>query len=101
MKAAEKLARLLEDERLAARHADVERLVQLQDEKQQALLTMQQESVDPRIVEQLANACRANLWLMRHLADCLRGVLGAEVVPTYGDRGQRLEASLGSLRGRL
>lgn len=101
--AAERLSRLLEHERIAAIAADVDRLMQIQDLKRDALSAVHSGNTPPHEIEALAHAARNNIVLMRHLVQCLRGFSLVED-NAYGATGERVSAvapSGGQLRGRL
>jgi hypothetical protein len=72
------LAELLDRERVAAAHADVDTLSQLQDLKRAALERLRRSGAPASVVAPLAAQARANLALMRHLVHCLRGLAGEE-----------------------
>lgn len=90
----------LQTERDAARRADFDGLLSVQEEKR-ALLAQVKASATPEDAAELAELARKNLGLMRHLLSCLRGYLGLEAEPTYGAKGQSIDALQSSLRGRL
>jgi hypothetical protein len=90
----------LQSERDAALRADFDRLLELQDEKRE-LLAQVKASATPEMAGELAEQARKNLVLLRHLAACVRGYLGLDAEPTYGAKGQSIEAPPSSLRGRL
>jgi hypothetical protein len=98
--AGQAFARVLEAERDAAMHADLDALLRLQDEKR-ALMPLVQAQAAPEVARELAERARANLSLMRHLLACLRGYLSLEAEPTYSARGEALPSGHGALRGRL
>lgn len=101
--AAERLARLLEHERVAAIAADIDRLIELQDLKREAVSEVHSDNTAPSEIEVLAAAARNNIVLMRHLVQCLRGFSLVEE-NAYGATGERVTATAdanGQLRGRL
>lgn len=100
---AERLSRLLEHERVAAISADIDRLIQLQDLKRDAISAVTPQNTPPHEIEVLATAARNNIVLMRHLVQCLRGFSMVED-NAYGATGERVTgvaAASGQLRGRL
>ncbi len=100
---AERLSRLLEHERIAAIAADVDRLMQLQDLKRDAISAVTPQNTPPHEIDVLATAARNNIVLMRHLVQCLRGFSMVED-NAYGATGERVAAvaaASGQLRGRL
>lgn len=101
--ASERLSRLLEHERIAAIAADVDRLMQIQDLKREAVSAVHPGNTPPHEIEALAAAARNNIVLMRHLVQCLRGFSLVED-NAYGATGERVTgptAVAGQLRGRL
>jgi hypothetical protein len=90
----------LETERVAALRADFDTLLRVQDEKR-ALLAQLKASATPEVAGELAERARKNVFLIRHLLACLRGQLGLDAEPTYGARGQAIDAPQGGMRGRL
>jgi hypothetical protein len=98
--AAQAFARALEAERDAARHADFDALLRIQDEKL-ALMPLIKETATPEVARELAELARKNIGLMRHLLACVRGHLGLDAEPTYTARGEALTSGHNALRGRL
>ena len=90
------LAHLLDEEHEAAKSADLERLVSLQEAKRAAVVSLG--AIPPSDDERsaLAIAARENLVLIRHLAMMFRALAGTGVAVTYGAAGQRVET--GDLR---
>ncbi len=83
---------LLEAEREAACRAEVDRLVQLQRRKRALLEPLRRQPPSPEEAERIAARSRANLRLLRHLAECFRALGGAEepeAVRGYDARGRR------------
>ncbi len=99
---AQRLSRLLEHERIAAISADVDRLMQIQDLKREAIGAVNAQNTPPHEIDALATAARNNIVLMRHLVQCLRGFAMVED-NAYGATGERtaVAAASGQLRGRL
>lgn len=95
--AATRLWDLLDKERLAAIAADVDAVVCVQEDKRSALEAFHASYPDREEVELLAEVAHANLVLLRHLAECFRGLAGLEGQSVYGAGGQSVQ--LGS-RGR-
>ena len=96
------LARLLDEEREAAKAANLERLVELQEAKRAAVESLG--AIPPSDEEHsaLAIAARENLVLIRHLASMYRALAGGGVAVTYGAAGQRVETGdLKHERGHL
>lgn len=81
------LEELLEEERLAARTADVDRLVSLQEEKRAVLdrLSLSTLSIEDRA--RIGRRAEANLALMRHLSQCIGAFLGTGAPTTYSATG--------------
>lgn len=95
--AAHRLWDLLEKERLAAIAADVDAVAAVQEDKRVALTAFHRSAPDQEEVELLVEVAHANIVLMRHMAECYRGLLGVEGQSVYGAAGQSVQ--LGS-RGR-
>lgn len=99
--AAQRLSRLLENERIAAISADIDGLMELQDQKRDALGAVNPSNTSTREIEVLAEAARNNIVLMRNLVQCLRGFSLVEE-SAYGASGERVTSdNSGHLRGRL
>jgi len=99
--AAEAFARALETERQAALCADLDTLLRVQEEKRE-LMPLLKASADEATVADLSERARKNLGLIRHLAQCLQGMLGAAAESGYDANGQTsLAPGLTNLRGRL
>jgi hypothetical protein len=90
----EELFELLEQEREAARLADVTSLLAIQEPKQRAIESLRDTDIPPEVMEELAHVAVANIALMRHLAECLEATLhGDEAAETrYGAHGTLVAA---------
>jgi uncharacterized coiled-coil protein SlyX len=79
----EALVELLEQERIAARRADMDTLLQLQEVKRQVIQKLARQELPPHQLNELTAKARSNIWLLRHLVQCLGGALGEENSATY------------------
>lgn len=95
----DEFSRLLQQENRALREADVGRLVELQQQKRAALDAMKDRGVD--VPDEVAEAARCNVALMRHLVQCLRGMSAQDPEVTYNAAGQRSPHPEGTSRGAL
>ncbi len=96
--AARRYLDLLEEEREAARRADVERLVLVQEHKRAMLEPLRAAALAPAEVERIVVRSRANLRLLRHLSECLRALGHVEATGGaggYDARGRRAFAAEG------
>ena len=100
--AAGRLEVLLGDERHAALAADVGWLERLQVDKAAAIAQLSDEPLSPEQGESLAMRARANLVLLRQLAELHRALLLEHAAPaaTYGPDGLRTAPRLTSSRRR-
>lgn len=87
MSAVDELEKLLDEERDAARRADVDRLVSLQEEKRAVLDRLGAISLSTEDRARIGRRAEANLALMRHLSQCLGAYLGAGNPTTYSATG--------------
>lgn len=76
--ALEAFARLLEDERQAAVRADVDALVSIQEPKRAALEAVRTLGLSGAAVDALATRARHNVALMRHMLECMKGLVGLD-----------------------
>ena len=98
---AETFAAILDEEREAARKADVEALVEIQERKRVALKDLRRVDLPAQDAETLAARARENVALMRHLVQLLGATLGVGEPATYGPEGQQLSVLPPSVRGAL
>jgi len=97
---ARRLWELLELEREAARRADVEALVTLQEQKRELMQALGEQGVEETERDALAQTSAENIELIRHLVAML-GVLAGVSTSTYGRRGMtREDAAPGAMRRR-
>ncbi len=100
--AAARLSALLDEEREAARRADLPRLVELQDEKRAAVDALQGAETTEEERAHLALVARENILLLRHLTSLYQALVGGVSEVTYGAQGHRIETGdLKHERGRL
>lgn len=95
---------LLDAEQQAARRADVDGLLSLQQDKKRLLAELRAAGPQAEVLDALTRRAQANIALMKHLVVCLQGVAEAGNTPaaaTYGATGQRLGYGGGALRGSL
>lgn len=97
--AVERFENLLEEERAAARVADYERLLALQDDKRAAMSDLA--GTDDETLDRLTGLASENIALMRHLVAVLHAVVGGGTTQTYGAEGSIREAQVGRKRGAL
>lgn len=87
-------------EREALRHADVDALVAIQDEKRAALDGLREAGLPQEIRDAFAREAQANLELMHHLVSCLRGIVVSDGGAVYGKQGHvEVTADLGRRHG--
>ena len=98
---AQELATLLDREREAARKADIETLVSLQEQKRVVMDQLRALSASPDEIDFLAASAQANIVLIRYLVQCLRGAIEGGDEGIYTASGARLAASAGRHRGSL
>ena len=99
--AASELLRCLEEERDAARRADLPALVMLADRKCQAVEALRTEHTPRDLLAMLVQRWEENIPLLRHLAACLRAIAGANEQEVYGPAGAMVEAVHRFDRGAL
>lgn len=99
--AAAELSQLLTEEREAAVGARVERLLELQHDKQRAIDRLRAESGLDELPAELLQRARTNVQLIQHLVQCLRGLSGTDADATYGAKGQRNTMPPQTNRGTL
>ena len=92
---------LLDAERDAATAADIERLVEIQKLKGEALTRLRHGTEPPEIVDVLSARALENIALMRHLVSMLRAMMAGGEEATYGGQGQRIDHDVGNRRGSL
>lgn len=97
--AACELALVLDREKHAAAHADVESLLSIQTEKRAALDRLRACAPPAEVLASLQDKARGNVALIRHLVLCLRGVVGGDAA-VYGPSGEARVADLRAPRGR-
>jgi hypothetical protein len=90
---------LLEREREAARRADVDTLLELQEAKRAAIEKIDKSTLSRDRLKQLAEKARSNIWLLRHLVQCLQGAVGEDNAATYTAAGERASPAGGFSRG--
>lgn len=94
------LLELLEEERLAACAADVERLVALQEPKSEAIRRCAEALPSDKELVLLGDRAQNNIALIRHLTNVLHGLLVRQNEDTYGAGGERVASDVSILRGR-
>jgi hypothetical protein len=92
---------LLEREREAARRADIDALLQLQEAKRAAVEEIRKSDLPRDRLNHLAEKARANIWLLRHLVHCLQGAIGASDGQTYTADGRCSTVPNGISRGSV
>lgn len=98
------LAQLLERERQAALHADIDALSELQPLKQELVAGLRRSErgeYSQRTMDGLAAQARDNIGLIRQLVICLRGAIGIPSEAMYTQAGQYMPSVGRSLRGVL
>lgn len=98
--AAQAFAQILERENLAARKADVDALVSLQDEKRALMSRLEQSETPEGVLAELRARAHHNIQLMRHLTQCLQGMLAPQGA-TYNAGGSRPMGAVCRSWGRL
>jgi hypothetical protein len=98
---ATQLLELLEQERDAARRADVERLIELQSLKQEALIRLESIDLPDSVRIRLVDTARSNIDLMRHLAQCLHGLLTCDAPNLYNASGAKAVGGPARIRGSV
>jgi hypothetical protein len=93
--------KLLDEERTAARKADLETLLKLQEAKQEVARRIKPGEVSQRRLLDLADKARSNIWLLRHLVQCLQGAVCADCQTTYTASGERASPTSGFSRGNV
>ncbi len=87
-------------ERDAARRADVDALVAIQDEKRAALEVLREAGLPQELRDAFAREAQLNLELMHHLVSCLRGIVASDGGAVYGKQGNvEVTAELGRRHG--
>lgn len=94
------LAQLLEAERDAAIRADVDALVELQVSKRETLDRLVARGAGERELSRLSHRARQNVALMRHMLECMRGLVGIDHAGTYAPDGS-INRRPGRTRGAL
>lgn len=98
---AKEFAVLLDRERDAARKADIDTLLSLQEQKRAVMDQLRALSASPDEIDFLAQSAKANIVLIRYLVQCLRGVVEGGDESVYTASGARLSAPAGRHRGSL
>jgi len=93
----ELLGALLQEERAAARRADIDALMELQSGKRAVLDRIKAQKTE--LPAHLAELAQSNVVLLRHLVSCLEGAIGIEP-QTYDTYGRRPTLPVGHARGR-
>ena len=93
------LRALLEQEWDAARRADVDALIELQNKKQELVDELKRSGKTAGELESLTADMNRNLSLMRHMVDCMRGLVQVGDPQTYTSDGQQVGGA-GALRGK-
>lgn len=93
---------LLEEERDAARRADIDALVALQERKQAALGELGAAGLSHARIDAIGRRARENVSLMRHLVSLLGATIGIDDnAATYGRAGERRSVVPATIRGAL
>ena len=93
---------LLDEELEAALRADVDALIELQEPKRVALEALRAAPVEEESLEALRESARANVRLIRHLSECLRGLADGGNTLLYGARGRSFRMPrMGQRRGAV
>lgn len=94
-------AALLDDEREAAKRADVETLVVVQEQKRAALEALRGDELTADDRSTLQQRAQRNLRLIRQLVRCFEGMLMEPTEGTYDAQGARTSMRARGLRGLL
>jgi hypothetical protein len=93
--------KLLEQERAAARKADLDTLLKLQEAKQEVARRIKPGDISQSRLLELADKARSNIWLLRHLVQCLQGAVCANNQTTYTASGERSSPPSSFSRGNV
>ena len=74
-------------ERDALRTADIEALVLIQETKKRAVDALYEQGISGEVLSELGLIARSNLKLMRHLLNCLHGIVTSDEGMVYGAKG--------------
>lgn len=85
--AVQRMHAILEEERCAARQADLGRLEVLQEDKRATMALLQRQPGSRAEQESLAALAHDNVTLIRHLTQMLQGMVGLASGATYGANG--------------
>lgn len=96
--AGERFKQLLQQEKDAARRADVNALAELQAEKERCLQALHDADLPDAERAEINALAGRNVDLMRHLVGCLRAMVQPQGEPTYDASGARADEAL---RGRV
>lgn len=99
--AADKLLDLLQEERTAAREANLGHLEALQDRKREVMADLADNPATDFQREALAELAHDNISLMRHLTHMLQGMVGIASGATYGSNGEAGGVDIKTDRGVL
>lgn len=91
----------LKQERAAACQADVDRLLELQEEKRQLLRELRVAELSQQVRASLASQAQRNLALLRQLVQCYSALSTESGEPTYDAHGQCSRQETRALRGYL
>jgi hypothetical protein len=95
----DELVALLDREREAARRADLDTLVELQEAKRIVVEQISHSELPRDRLAELAEKAHSNIWLLRHLVQCLQGMINEGEEPTYSATGKLPAPGGGSSRG--
>ncbi|MEM6960604.1 MAG: hypothetical protein AAF550_02530 [Myxococcota bacterium] len=99
----QKFRDVLTKERTATRCANLDELLEIQEEKRALLSRIQDIGIHDSELEEISELSRRNIGLMRHLVSCLRGLAtgGEEPSIAYSASGKPKDLQSGLRRGAI